>query len=170
ATTLPPPPMVQARVAVCVSAPLVPVTVTVYAPAAAVPAASVSVEVPLPVTLAGLKLAEAPAGNPPAESATAPLKPLLGDTVITELPEPVRLAGLAPRPKSALAAQPDTLLPGKQTDNTACSSMALGATPVWPCWRSKNPAPVSVTGTSAVWKLVLTVNLASNALREAVII
>lgn len=36
------------------------------------------------------------------------------------------------------------------TSSTECSSMPLGATPVWPCRKSKKPTPVIVTGTLAV--------------------
>jgi hypothetical protein len=43
--------------------------------------------------------------------------------------------------------------------------MPLGATPVWPCRKSKNPTPVTVTGTLAVLKLVVGVYLASNSAR-----
>ena len=43
---------------------------------------TVSVDVPEPLTDAGLKLGEAPAGNPVALNATLPLKPFCGVTVI----------------------------------------------------------------------------------------
>ena len=52
------------------------VIVIVEVPAGVLPAVvTVSVDVPLPVTLAGEKLAEAPAGNPVAAKFTAPVKP-----------------------------------------------------------------------------------------------
>ncbi len=49
--------------------------------------------------------------------------------------------------------------------STACSSMPLGATPVWPCRKSKKPTPVTVTGTFAAWKVPVGVYFASNSLR-----
>ncbi len=57
--------------------PLVPVTVTVKVPVAVWPPlpVKVRVDVPLPATLAGLKLAETPAGIAPVDSETVPLKP-----------------------------------------------------------------------------------------------
>ena len=140
-------------------------------PGAALPAESVSAEVAPGEALAGAKLAEAPAGRPAALSATAPEKPLLPVTAIDETPaapwEVATAAGDAPRPKSWVAAQPEVLLPGKQTESTACNSRPLGATPVWPCWRSKKPTPSIVTGRLAVWKLDETVNFPSKALRAA---
>jgi hypothetical protein len=63
--------------------PLVPVTVMGYDPAGVVVAVlRVIVVVPLVVTVAGLKLLEAPAGRPLALKLTVPLNPLLGVTVI----------------------------------------------------------------------------------------
>jgi len=46
--------------------------------------------------------------------------------------------------------------------------MPFGATPVCPCKKSNIPTPVTVTGTLAVWKLVVTLNLASNSALEFV--
>ncbi len=174
-TTLPPPPppaMVQLTAALCASVPLVPATVRLYVPAAADPAVRLSVELPPAATLAGLKLADAPAGKPEAASVTLPANPPLPATemVLVAL-EPLTEAGLAARLKSGVdALQPETLLPGKQMESTACSSMALGATPVWPCCRSKKPTPVMVTSTFALWKLPVGVYFASIAAREALII
>ena len=57
--------------------PDVPVMVIGYVPAAVeLDVVTVTVEVPDPLTEAGLKLAVAPVGNPPAVSATLPLNPL----------------------------------------------------------------------------------------------
>ena len=56
--------------------PLVPVTVSVYVPAAVdVVVFTVRVELPEPTTEVGLKLAEAPVGNPLTVKLTVPLKP-----------------------------------------------------------------------------------------------
>jgi hypothetical protein len=159
--------MVHATVVVCESEPLVPVTVTVYEPAAAVPGESVSVELPLLETAVGFSVAEAPAGTPLAASETEPLKPFAGVTEMVEVPLPETLAGLADSEKSG-EAEPLQLVP-KQIDSTAWSSIPLGATPVCPCRISKKPAPVIVTGTFAVWKLVVAVYFASKALRELLI-
>jgi len=64
--------------------PLVPVMVTVKVPVAVWPPlpVKVRVEVPLPATLAGLKLAETPAGSGPVDSETVPLKPFR-DVMVT---------------------------------------------------------------------------------------
>src|SRR2546428_5277950 len=35
--------------------------------------------------------------------------------------------------------------PVTENDSTGCNSIALGATPVWPCLKSKKPTPVRVT-------------------------
>jgi hypothetical protein len=77
--------MVRAIVVVAVRLPLVPVTVTVAVPAVAVlEAARVSVLVP--VVDVGLKLAVTPLGNPLAVSATDPVNPFDGVTVMVLLP------------------------------------------------------------------------------------
>jgi hypothetical protein len=63
-------------VAECVRVPLVPVIVRVYVPAGVVDAVeTVSVALPEPETDAGLKLAEAPVGNPPTDRLAVPVKP-----------------------------------------------------------------------------------------------
>jgi hypothetical protein len=63
-------------VVVCVSAPLVPLIVSVEVPTGVLPVVvTVKVELPVPVTVAGEKLAVAPAGNPLALSAMEPEKP-----------------------------------------------------------------------------------------------
>jgi hypothetical protein len=63
-------------VAELVMLPLVPVTVTVYAPAGVVLlVVTVRVEEPDPLTDVGLKLPDAPVGNPLTEKLTEPLKP-----------------------------------------------------------------------------------------------
>jgi hypothetical protein len=67
---------VRVTPAVCVRLPLVPVMVTVDVPTGVVPlVVTVSVELPDPVTVAGTKLAVAPAGSPLALSVTTPLNP-----------------------------------------------------------------------------------------------
>src|SRR5437660_7685156 len=70
-----------------------------------------------------------------------------------------------PPPGGGVVEQPEPLLPTKQMEWMAWSSIALGATPVWPWGRSKNPTPVTVTGTLAVWKMFDGVNFAVNAAR-----
>ena len=62
---------------------------------------------------------------------------------------------------------PEQLVP-QQMLSTECNSMPFGATPVWPCSRSKKPTPVTVTVSLTVWKEVVTAYFASNALRAAV--
>jgi hypothetical protein len=52
------------------------------------------------------------------------------------------------------------------TSSTECSSMPLGATPVWPCRKSKKPTPVTVTGTLAVLNELVRVYLAVNSVRD----
>ena len=65
-------------VAECERLPLVPVMVIVKLPAGVEPLVeTLSVEDPEPLTEVGLKLAEAPAGNPLALKETLPLKPLI---------------------------------------------------------------------------------------------
>ena len=62
--------------------PLVPVTVSVKVPVAVeLVVVTVKVEEPAPLIEAGLKLAEAPDGNPLALSATDPVKPFCAPTV-----------------------------------------------------------------------------------------
>ena len=94
---------VRAMVALWLSVPLVPVTVTLKVPAAAVLDA-LKVTVLVPVVETGLKLAVTPAGRPLAASATAPLKPFTGLTMIVLLPfapcATERVAGLAVKEKS----------------------------------------------------------------------
>ncbi len=163
--------MVQLTEAVWLKVALVPVTVMLYVPAAALPAASESVELPPAATDAGLKFAVAPAGTPLAASATLPLKPPLPVTLMLLVAAaPLTDAGLAARLKSGVEEpQPETELPGKQTLRTACSSIPLGEMPACPCGRSKNPTPVTMTGTLALWKTPLAVNFASKAARDALI-
>jgi hypothetical protein len=158
--------MVHETLVLWVRLPLVPVTVIGYVPAAALPGESVSVEVPLPATLVGLSVALPPEGAPAAESETVPVKPLSAPTVTVDVPEPVTLAGFADMEKSGVA-PPEQLVP-QQMLSTECSSMPLGATPVWPWSTSKKPTPVTVTVSFAVWKEVVTAYFASKALREAV--
>ena len=74
---------------ICVVAervPLEPVIVTVAVPAVAIVDAE-NVTVLEPVVDVGLKEAETPAGNPLALSATLPLKPPEGVTVMLSVPE-----------------------------------------------------------------------------------
>lgn len=87
---------VRVSVAVCVSVPLTPVTVIVAAPSVAVLEA-VNVRVLVVVVEAGLKAAVTPVGNPLALSATLPVNPPEGVTVIVLVP-------VAPRVTAALVA------------------------------------------------------------------
>src|SRR5215472_12931298 len=146
--------------------PPVAVTVTFVVPVAAVlPAVNVSVEFPLPAAAIelGLKLALTPAGKPETDNETAALKPLLTAVETVLLPEPPcvmeRAEGEALKLKSAAWPGLKTIL------RIGWSSIPLGATPVWPCRKSNMPTPVICTGMLAVWKLVVTLNLASNAAR-----
>jgi len=76
--------IVRVTVVVWVWLPLVPVMVMVKVPVGVWPPlpVKVRVEVPLPATLAGLKLAETPAGSEPVDSETVPLKPF-SDVMVT---------------------------------------------------------------------------------------
>ena len=66
-----------------VSEPLVPLTVTVYVPVGVeVVVATASVDDPEPVTDVGVNDAVAPVGKPMTPSVTAPLKPLIAETVV----------------------------------------------------------------------------------------
>lgn len=132
-------------------------------------AVNVRVELPLPgaATELGLKLAVTPAGKPDALNETAELKPPVVDVEIEVLPEEPwvtdRLVGEAPTVKSAV-------VPGLKTiSRIGCTSIPLGATPVWPCRKSNMPTPVIFTGMFAVWKLVVAVNRALNSARAFVI-
>jgi hypothetical protein len=92
-------------VAEWLKAPLVPVTVRVdVAAGVVVLVVTVIVEVPLAVTVVGLKLAEAPVGNPLALSVTTPVNPFRAPIVtvyVVELPAlTVWEAGDAEREKS----------------------------------------------------------------------
>jgi hypothetical protein len=132
-------------------------------------AVNVRVELPLPGAAidAGLKLAVTPAGMPETERLTAELNPPEREVEIVVTPVlpwvTDKLVGAALKAKSGLA-------PGLKTiSSTACNSIPLGATPVWPCRKSNMPTPVTFTGIFAVWKLVVAVNLASNSDRALVI-
>src|SRR6185369_14520872 len=73
---------VSVTVSLCDVLPLVPVAVIVYVPAGVeVDVAMVKVDEPGAVTEPALKLAVAPAGNPPAFNETVPLKPLILPTL-----------------------------------------------------------------------------------------
>ena len=127
------------------------VIVTFEVPVVAVLLAeNVSVELPLPGAAieVGLKLAVTPAGKPEADNATAELKPPVVAVEIVVLPVPPwltdKFAGEAATVKSAV-------VPGLKTiSSTSCSSIPLGATPVWPCRKSNMPTPVTFTGIFAV--------------------
>src|SRR5215467_7481667 len=124
------------------------VTVTLVVPVAAVLVAEkVSVELPLPGAAieAGLKLAVTPAGSPEAENDTAELKPpTTADemVVVAEFPWATEtLVGDALRIKSG------DCVPGlKMMSRMGCSSIPLGATPVWPCRKSNIPTTTTCTG------------------------
>src|SRR5262249_56819614 len=92
---------VRTSVGVGVSVPLVPVTVTLAAPVAAVLDA-VNVSVLPAVVEGGLKLAVTPAGRPLTLSATLPVNPPRGVTVMALLAVPpcVTVALVADREKS----------------------------------------------------------------------
>jgi hypothetical protein len=131
-------------------------------------AENVSVELPLPGAAidVGLKLAVTPLGRPEIESATDELNPFETEVeivLVAELPCVTdKLVGDALRAKSGL-------VPGLKTmSRIGCSSIPLGATPVWPCRKSNMPTPVIFTGMFAVWKLVVAVNLALNSFRALV--
>src|SRR5260370_23396835 len=123
---------------------LLPVTVIVELPAAAVPGSRLKVAVPLAATLVGEMVAVAPAGAPETLSAIEPANPPEGEALMVAPPAPVTLAALAASEKSGLPLLPAQSLP-KQTERIAGSSMPLGATPVWPCMKSKNGTPTMVT-------------------------
>lgn len=159
---------VSDSVAVCVTPPPVPVMVTFAVPAAAVLlAVRVRLELPGVPTEAGLKLAVTPVGNPDAESEIDELKPPSAVVLIVVLAEPPcvteRLLG------EALSVKSGVVLGLKMMSSTGCSSIWLGAAPVWPCGKSNIPTPVTCTGIFAVWKLVVAVSLASNFARALVI-
>ena len=146
------------------------VTVTFEVPVVAVLlAVNVRFEFPLPGAAidAGLKVAVTPAGRPDAERLTAELNPPETEVEIVVALDPPwvtdRLVGAALKVKSGL-------VPGLKTmSSIGCSSIPLGATPVWPCKKSNMPTPVICTGMFAVWKLVVAVNLALNSDRALVI-
>src|SRR5947209_13761270 len=56
----------------------------------------------------------------------------------------------------------------KSTARTGCNSIPFGATPVWPCRKSKNPTPVICTGTLTCWNVFVAVNMLSNFARAVV--
>jgi len=101
-------------VAVCVRLPLIPVIVSVDVPTGVLPVVvTVNVELPVPVTVAGEKLAVAPAGNPLALSVTAPVKPFSAPILavyVVALPTiTVRVLGLADIVKSGVATARGTI-------------------------------------------------------------
>jgi len=65
----------------CCKPPLVPAMVSVNEPLG-LPAVTVIVVVPDPVTEVGLKLTDAPPGNPLTVKSTIPLNPLVGTAVM----------------------------------------------------------------------------------------
>src|ERR1019366_8956801 len=77
---------VRVPLAVWVKLPLVPVMVSGYVPSGVVElVVTVSVEVPDPVTVAGEKLAVAPAGSPLALSVTTPLNPFSAPMLVVKV-------------------------------------------------------------------------------------
>jgi hypothetical protein len=73
---------VSVTLVVWVRVPLVPVMVSAYVPTGVVElVVTVRVELPVPVTVAGEKLAVAPAGNPLALSVTTPVNPFTAPTL-----------------------------------------------------------------------------------------
>lgn len=142
---------VRGTVNVCVIPPPLAVTVTFAVPVVAVLLAeNVSVELPLPGAAmdAGLKLAVTPDGNPDADSDMAELKPPAAVVLMVLVPElpwvSERLAG------EALKAKSGVVLGLKMISSTGCSSIWLGAAPVWPWGKSNMPTPVTCTGMFAV--------------------
>src|ERR1035438_230542 len=76
----------RVTLAVWVKLPLVPVMVSGYVPSGVVElVVTVSVEVPDPVTVAGEKLAVAPAGSPLALSVTTPLNPFSAPMLVVKV-------------------------------------------------------------------------------------
>jgi hypothetical protein len=105
---------VSVTVVACVTLPLTPVSVNVDVPAGVLPVVvTVNVELPVPVTVAGEKLAVAPAGNPLALSVTTPVNPATAPTFavyVVELPTTtVCVLGLAENVKSGVVATCGTI-------------------------------------------------------------
>lgn len=126
--------------AVSVVEPLVPVTVTVATPTVAVAAAvNVSVLPADPVTVAGLKLAVTPAGNPLALRVTALLKPLMAETVTL-------LAAVVPC--MTVVPEAETVKPGAVEGgiggNAFCTSIANSVTQNVPAEGELGIAPVAM--------------------------
>jgi len=101
-------------VVLCVSAPLVPVIVNVDVPTGVLPlVVTVSVELPVPVTVAGEKLAVAPAGSPLALSVTTPANPftapMLAVYVVVFPTTTVRVVGLPVIVKSGVVTARGTI-------------------------------------------------------------
>jgi len=101
-------------VVLCVSAPLVPVIVNVDVPTGVLPlVVTVNVELPVPVTVAGEKLAVAPAGSPLALSVTAPVNPFSAPILVVyvvALPTiTVRVVGFADMVKSGVVTARGTI-------------------------------------------------------------
>jgi hypothetical protein len=161
---------VRVTVVVCVTPPPLAEIVTWEVPvAAALLAEKVRVELPLPGAPieVGLKLAVTPAGRPEADREIAELNPPVTVVEIVPLPElpwdTDRLVGEALKLKLGAA------LPGLKTMSvTECNSIWLGAAPVCPWGKSCMPTPVIRTGTLSVWKLVVTLNMASTVARALV--
>lgn len=130
-----------------------PLMVTLAVPVVAVLLA-VKVSVLVLVVPHGLNAAVTPAGRPEAVKLTLPVKPLAGVSVIVVVTLApwfaLRLAGEANSAKSGVPVPGLNLM-----SSTGCNSMPFGATPVWPCRKSKKPTPISCTGIFAVWKLVV---------------
>jgi hypothetical protein len=101
-------------VVLCVKLPLTPVIVSVDVPTGVLPlVVTVNVELPVPVTVAGEKLAVAPAGNPLALSVTTPLNPPTAATLavyVVEFPTTtVRVLGAAESVKSGVVVPRGTI-------------------------------------------------------------
>ena len=97
---------VRLTVVECVTAPEVPVTVMLeVAIGVAAVVVIVSVDVPV-VNEAGLNAQVAPAGRPLQVRATVPVNPLVGDTLIVEVPDcpgPATVTGVPPTEKLGVA-------------------------------------------------------------------
>jgi len=94
----------------------------------------------------GVKVATAPEGKPEAESETAELN---DPDMVVEIVELAAVPCCIDRVDGE--SETEKSLEGLNcTSKTGCSSIPLGATPVWPCKKSNIPTPVIVTGMFAV--------------------
>src|SRR5258708_6299868 len=140
-SAVPPPPgavTVNAILVVCVVPPAVPLTITVYVPGEVVELVlMVSAEEPPPGAAmdVGLKLDEAPIGNPLASSEIAELNPPI--TVVVTVPL-IGLPAVTAKLDGAEIVKSGFGFPGlKMMSSSGGSSPPFGAPPVCPCRKSK---------------------------------